>query len=64
MRLLLGARRGRRNPFLVTPVAAVADKSLTTFEGLAALYAQQKGLARGGGAPSVAASLDLDMSQL
>src|SRR5262249_5737030 len=30
----------------VTPVAAVADKSLTTFEGLAALYAQQKGLAQ------------------
>src|SRR5215510_14632060 len=29
----------------VTPVAAVADKSLTTLEGLAALYAQQKGLA-------------------
>jgi aerobic-type carbon monoxide dehydrogenase small subunit (CoxS/CutS family) len=30
----------------VTPVAAVADKSLTTFEGLAALYAEQKGLAQ------------------
>ena len=30
----------------VTPVAAVADKSLTTLEGLAALYAQQKGLAQ------------------
>ena len=30
----------------VTPVAAVADKALTTLEGLAALYAQQKGLAQ------------------
>src|SRR5262249_38084972 len=30
----------------VTPVSAVADKSLTTLEGLAALYAQQKGLAQ------------------
>jgi len=30
----------------VTPVAAVVDKSLTTLEGLAALYAQQKGLAQ------------------
>src|SRR5215472_5282385 len=30
----------------VTPVAAVSDKSLTTLEGLAALYAQQKGLAQ------------------
>jgi aerobic-type carbon monoxide dehydrogenase small subunit (CoxS/CutS family) len=30
----------------VTPVAAVADKSLTTLEGLAALYARQKGLAQ------------------
>jgi aerobic-type carbon monoxide dehydrogenase small subunit (CoxS/CutS family) len=30
----------------VTSVAAVADKSLTTLEGLAALYAQQKGLAQ------------------
>jgi aerobic-type carbon monoxide dehydrogenase small subunit (CoxS/CutS family) len=30
----------------VTTVAAVADKSLTTLEGLAALYAQQKGLAQ------------------
>ena len=30
----------------VTPVAAVADKSLTTFEGIAALYAEQKGLAQ------------------
>ena len=30
----------------VTPVAAVGDKSLTTFEGLAALYAQQNGLAQ------------------
>jgi aerobic-type carbon monoxide dehydrogenase small subunit (CoxS/CutS family) len=30
----------------VTPVAAVADKSLTTFEGLAALYAEQQGLAQ------------------
>src|SRR5262249_34746404 len=30
----------------VTPVAAAADKSLTTLEGLAALYAQQKGLAQ------------------
>ena len=30
----------------VTPVGAVADKSLTTFEGLAAWYAQQKGLAQ------------------
>src|SRR5262244_484893 len=29
----------------VTPVAAVVDKSLTTLEGLAALYAQKKGLA-------------------
>jgi aerobic-type carbon monoxide dehydrogenase small subunit (CoxS/CutS family) len=29
----------------VTPVSAVADKSITTFEGLAALYAQQKRLA-------------------
>jgi len=28
----------------VTPVAAVADKSVTTLEGLPALYAQQKGL--------------------
>jgi aerobic-type carbon monoxide dehydrogenase small subunit (CoxS/CutS family) len=28
----------------VTPVAAVADKALTTLEGLPALYAQQKGL--------------------
>src|SRR5712672_1698534 len=30
----------------VTPVASVADKSLTTLEGLPALYAQQKGLAQ------------------
>ena len=30
----------------VTPVATVADKSLTTLEGLPALYAQQKGLAQ------------------
>jgi len=30
----------------VTPVANVANKSLTTLEGLAALYAQQKGLAQ------------------
>jgi len=30
----------------VTPVGNVVDKSLTTFEGLAALYAQQKGLAQ------------------
>jgi aerobic-type carbon monoxide dehydrogenase small subunit (CoxS/CutS family) len=30
----------------VTPVAAVADKSVTTLEGLPALYAQQKGLAQ------------------
>src|ERR1700757_3644278 len=30
----------------VTPVAAVAGKAVTTFEGLAALYAQQKGLAQ------------------
>jgi aerobic-type carbon monoxide dehydrogenase small subunit (CoxS/CutS family) len=30
----------------VTPVADVAGKSLTTLEGLAALYAQQKGLAQ------------------
>jgi aerobic-type carbon monoxide dehydrogenase small subunit (CoxS/CutS family) len=30
----------------VTPVSAVAGKAVTTFEGLAALYAQQKGLAR------------------
>ena len=30
----------------VPPVAAVADKSLTTLEGLGALYAQQKGLAQ------------------
>jgi len=30
----------------VTPVAAVADKALTTLEGLPALYAQQKGLAQ------------------
>ena len=30
----------------VTPVANVADKSLTTLEGLPALYAQQKGLAQ------------------
>src|SRR6201984_2189825 len=30
----------------VTPVAAVATKAVTTFEGLAALYAQQKGLAQ------------------
>jgi aerobic-type carbon monoxide dehydrogenase small subunit (CoxS/CutS family) len=30
----------------LTPVAAVADKALTTLEGLAALYAQQKGLAQ------------------
>src|SRR4030095_8508970 len=29
----------------VTPVSAVANKAITTFEGLAALYAQQKGLA-------------------
>jgi aerobic-type carbon monoxide dehydrogenase small subunit (CoxS/CutS family) len=28
----------------VTPVSAVANKAVTTFEGLAALYAQQKGL--------------------
>ena len=28
----------------VTPVAAVAGKSVTTYEGLAALYAEQKGL--------------------
>jgi aerobic-type carbon monoxide dehydrogenase small subunit (CoxS/CutS family) len=30
----------------VTPVANVANKSLTTLEGLATLYAQQKGLAQ------------------
>jgi aerobic-type carbon monoxide dehydrogenase small subunit (CoxS/CutS family) len=30
----------------ITPVADVADKAVTTFEGLAALYAQQKGLAQ------------------
>src|SRR5262245_19314570 len=30
----------------VTPVAAVAGKSVTTLEGLPALYAQQKGLAQ------------------
>jgi aerobic-type carbon monoxide dehydrogenase small subunit (CoxS/CutS family) len=30
----------------VTPVAAVAGKAVTTFEGLATLYAQQKGLAQ------------------
>ena len=30
----------------VTPVGAVVGKSLTTFEGLAAWYAQQKGLAQ------------------
>src|SRR5215470_3203220 len=30
----------------VTPVSAVAGKAVTTFEGLAALYAQQKGLAQ------------------
>jgi len=30
----------------VTPVAAVAGKAITTFEGLASLYAQQKGLAQ------------------
>jgi aerobic-type carbon monoxide dehydrogenase small subunit (CoxS/CutS family) len=30
----------------VTPVSAVADKSLTTFEGLAAWYAERKGLAQ------------------
>jgi aerobic-type carbon monoxide dehydrogenase small subunit (CoxS/CutS family) len=30
----------------VTPVGAVANKSLTTFEGLAAWYAEQKGLAQ------------------
>src|SRR5262245_7614331 len=29
----------------VTPVSAVGSKSITTFEGLASLYAQQKGLA-------------------
>jgi aerobic-type carbon monoxide dehydrogenase small subunit (CoxS/CutS family) len=28
----------------VTPVSAIANKAVTTFEGLAALYAQQKGL--------------------
>jgi aerobic-type carbon monoxide dehydrogenase small subunit (CoxS/CutS family) len=30
----------------ITPVADVAGKSVTTFEGLAALYAEQKGLAQ------------------
>jgi len=30
----------------VTPVASVANKSVTTLEGLPALYAQQKGLAQ------------------
>jgi aerobic-type carbon monoxide dehydrogenase small subunit (CoxS/CutS family) len=30
----------------VTPVASVADKSITTLEGLPAFYAQQKGLAQ------------------
>ncbi len=30
----------------VTPVAAVTNKSVTTLEGLAALYAEQKGLAQ------------------
>jgi aerobic-type carbon monoxide dehydrogenase small subunit (CoxS/CutS family) len=30
----------------ITPVAHVADKAVTTFEGLATLYAQQKGLAQ------------------
>ena len=30
----------------VTPVAAVAGKAVTTFEGLTSLYAQQKGLAQ------------------
>ena len=34
----------------ITPVAAVADKAVTTYEGLAALYAEQKGLAQ---APTV-----------
>ena len=30
----------------VTPISAVANKSVTTLEGLAALYAEQKGLAQ------------------
>src|SRR3982074_1847985 len=30
----------------ITPVADVTGKTVTTFEGLAALYAQQKGLAQ------------------
>ena len=30
----------------VTPISAVANKSVTTFEGLAALYAEQKGFAQ------------------
>src|SRR5262249_62212686 len=35
----------------VTPVAAVAGKSLTTLEGLAPLYAQQKGGAQAAAVP-------------
>src|SRR5262249_757604 len=42
MRLLLGARRRRRDPRL----RDARRGELTTLEGLAALYAQQKGLAQ------------------
>ena len=43
----------------VTPVAAVSGKSITTLEGLPALYAAQRGTTRGGaGAASVAAGVD------
>jgi aerobic-type carbon monoxide dehydrogenase small subunit (CoxS/CutS family) len=37
---------GREIRSCVTPLASVAGKSITTLEGLPALYAQQKGLAR------------------
>ena len=42
----------------VTPVASVANKSVTTLEGLPALYAEQTGAGAGAGAASVAASHD------
>ena len=37
---------GREIRSCVTPIASVAGKSITTLEGLPALYAEQKGLAR------------------
>ena len=46
VRLVLRARRWQGDPLLRHAVASVAGKSITTLEGLPALYAQQKGLPR------------------